>query len=96
MACGPVSGVVVLDFDGPVGIETLKQLRDEGKLPQTWTATTPRGGIHLYYAISNGCTIKNGVRVLPGMDIKAHGGYVLVPSAFKACRRHALLAGWFS
>jgi hypothetical protein len=102
MACGPVSGVIVLDFDGPEGLETLARLRNAGKLPETWEYTTPNGGVHLSYQYPNGHKITNGVRVMPGVDIRAIGGYVVVPSSFPDGRKWiiepnnppAKLPGW--
>ncbi len=72
---GAVSGLVVLDVD----------VRREGEkslighvLPITRTVRTPAGGLHYYYQIS-GDQVPSIPNVLPGCDLKADGGYVLVP-----------------
>jgi len=76
LATGEVSGVAVIDVDikkGAKGRESLGQLKG---LPPTLTVTTPSGGWHLYYLHpEGGLRSKNGI--LPGIDLKADGGYVL-------------------
>jgi hypothetical protein len=82
LVTGEISGIVVLDFDGPVGITALSRLRSEGKLPATWKALTPRGGVHLFYAYPGPNKLKNAKRLLDGMDVKADRGYVIIPSEY--------------
>lgn len=76
LATGKASGVACLDIDvknGAKGRESLALLKG---LPPTLTVTTPSGGWHLYYAYpEDGLRSKNGI--LPGIDLKADGGYVL-------------------
>lgn len=73
IALGP-SGLVVLDVDPRNGgNESYQQIRDQ--LPATGAVQTGGGGLHLYY---------EGIRRtqpnrLPGIDIKASGGYVVAP-----------------
>lgn len=73
---GAASGVACLDIDvknGAKGRESLALLKG---LPPTLTVTTPSGGWHLYYLYpEGGLRSKNGT--LPGIDLKADGGYVL-------------------
>jgi hypothetical protein len=82
---GRVSGIVVLDFD-VVGLsESLDEWEtwmdaDWRPPADTLVASTPSGGRHFYYAFPrNVTTIRSRNRVLPGLDIKADGGYVVVP-----------------
>jgi len=50
IATGSVSGVIVIDVDPPEGESSLNRLVGEGHaLPETLTARTGSGGIHLYY-----------------------------------------------
>lgn len=78
---GQVSGVVVLDVDGPEGAEAVK-----GKhLPLTWAVRTGKG-IH-YYFKHPGFPVQNGVRVLPGVDVRGDGGYVVAPGSGHASGR---------
>ena len=45
-------------------------------LPHTYTVTTPRGGLHLYY---EGSLPTTASRLAPNIDTRGVGGYVLVP-----------------
>jgi DNA-binding CsgD family transcriptional regulator len=72
---GQVVGIVVLDVDGPEGAEAVK-----GKhLPLTWAVSTGKG-TH-YYFLHPGFPVGNGVRVLPGVDIRGDGGYAVAPGS---------------
>jgi putative DNA primase/helicase len=71
---GPVSGVLVLDVDGPEGEE---ELRKQGH-PVTPMVRTASGGLHLYFRHPEQL-VRTGIRVAPGLDVKAAGGYVVAP-----------------
>jgi putative DNA primase/helicase len=75
---GAVSGLVVLDVDGPEGIETIKQKH----LPITPCASTGKG-FH-YYFKHPGFEIRNFVRKAPGLDLRGDGGYVIAPPSIHA------------
>lgn len=84
VATGSMSrGLVVIDLDvdeakGEDGLETLHDWeRVHGELPETVTAITGSGGMHLYYACNTpiGCSVDND----KGVDIRGDGGYVVVP-----------------
>src|SRR6267378_789852 len=86
MPTGTVSGIVVLDIDirsdqGKHGDETLRALEAaNAALPETVTVITPSGGQHLWFRLPAGIKIKSGTEKLGnGLDIKAEGGYVVVP-----------------
>ena len=80
IATGLLSGVVVVDVDvknGAKGRESLASLKG---LEPTLTATTPSGGWHLYYLCpERGIRSRNAM--LPGIDFKADGGYVVAPGS---------------
>ncbi|MCK5021427.1 MAG: bifunctional DNA primase/polymerase [Candidatus Peribacteraceae bacterium] len=77
IATGTASGIVVLDVDGPAGCDSLKLLEEEfGTLPETYKVHTPSGGDHYYFKAPLE-PLKNRVRMLPGLDFRADGGYVL-------------------
>jgi putative DNA primase/helicase len=78
---GAVSGLVVLDVDGPEGIETIKQKH----LPPTPCASTGNG-FH-YYFKHPGFEIRNFVRKAPGLDLRGDGGYVVCPPSIHASGR---------
>jgi Bifunctional DNA primase/polymerase, N-terminal/Primase C terminal 1 (PriCT-1) len=71
---GPVSGVLVLDVDGPEGEA---ELRKHGH-PVTPMARTAGGGLHLYFKHPQQ-HVRTGIRVASGLDVKASGGYVVAP-----------------
>ena len=71
---GPVSGVLVLDVDGPEGEA---ELQKHGH-PATPMVRTGGGGMHLYFKHPEH-HVRTGIRVAPGLDVKAFGGYVVAP-----------------
>ena len=76
-ATGMVSGLIVIDLDvkeGAKGMESVKILR--GLLP-TLMAKTPTGGYHYFYALSR--PLRGTTGLLPGIDVKADGGYIVLP-----------------
>ncbi|CAN5633336.1 hypothetical protein BH20ACT23_BH20ACT23_01980 [soil metagenome] len=86
LATGSASGVVVIDVDPPHGERSLKSLSDAGyELPQTLAVRTGSGGLHFYYAapdspLGNSAGRLPGIALeLPGVDLRADGGYVVVP-----------------
>ena len=86
---GTKSGVWVLDLDVPKkeggadGRETLEALqRAHGSLPDTFTVTTMHGGKHLYFTMpKDGQDVRNSVGILPGIDVRGSGGYVIAPGS---------------
>src|SRR5688572_3752005 len=90
---GAASGIIVLDFEGPEkdpeGLTTL----DRWESYTGWslpggglTARTPSGGVHVYLRHPGG-KVASRNRILPGCDLKADGGYVVVPHANSPGRR---------
>jgi putative DNA primase/helicase len=71
---GRVSGLLVLDVDGPKGEAVLK----EHGHPPTPMVRTPSGGLHLYFRHPQE-DIKTAIRIAPELDVKAAGGYVVAP-----------------
>jgi len=72
VATGQRSGIFVLDVDDLAGLEHLDNL------PKTLTARTGSGGLH-YVFQHPGIEIRNRARVVPGIDVRADGGYVVAP-----------------
>jgi len=77
IVCGAVSGLVVIDVDGPDGEETLEALEaDIGPLPETVEALTGKGR-HLYFN-HPGVEIRPSAGVLgSALDVRGDGGYVV-------------------
>jgi Bifunctional DNA primase/polymerase, N-terminal/Primase C terminal 1 (PriCT-1) len=71
---GPVSGILVLDVDGPEGEDEVKK---HGH-PITPMVRTASGGLHLYFRHPE-VEVRTGIRVAAGLDVKASGGYVVAP-----------------
>src|SRR5918994_3379222 len=71
---GGLSGVLVLDVDGPEGEA---ELQKHGH-PVTPMVRTARGGLHLYFRHPDH-HVRTGIRVASGLDVKASGGYVVAP-----------------
>jgi hypothetical protein len=64
----------VIDVDGPAGVESLGLMRQDGLIPEViGRATTPRG-YHLYI---NPTGDGNTTALLPGVDYRGVGGYVI-------------------
>lgn len=73
--------VDVVDVDGPVGVRSWLTVED---VPTIYgKVSTPRpGGSHLYIAANPARA--NKAALLPGVDIRASGGYVVAPPSVNA------------
>jgi len=78
--CGEISGVIVLDIDGPEGE---KYAKDRG-LPESPTASTGKGR-HVYLN-HPGYKVGNFARKVPGLDLRGDGGYVVAPESWHSGR----------
>jgi len=74
IVCGRVSGIWVLDVDGPEGIKSVKDAGIE--VPDTYTIKTPHGW-HFYFRYDPAVATGNGK--LPNVDVKSDGSYVVAP-----------------
>lgn len=79
-ACGPASGIWILDIDipdGPANLESL--IKDNGPLPETMEQTTGSGGKQFFFNY-NGTKIKNSAgKIGKDLDVRGFGGYCLLP-----------------
>lgn len=76
IATGPVSGIFVLDVDGPMGEASLAQFP---ALPETLTSTTGRGR-HLFFRYPDGLKVfTRSSKMASGLDVRGEGGYVVGP-----------------
>lgn len=76
LVTGASSRVVVVDVDGPHGMAALEQ---HGALPATLSALSGRpGGRHFYFK-HPGSPVASRAGVLPGVDVRADGGLVVLP-----------------
>jgi hypothetical protein len=76
IVCGEVSGIVVLDIDSGADLKRVKEIcgRDTQDIP---LVITPNNGYHLYFMYSD--DIGNARNVLPNVDVRGNGGYVIAP-----------------
>jgi hypothetical protein len=83
VATGPDSGVFVLDVDGESGRASLAALEAQhGPLPVTLVSLTGRsdGGEHRWFNYPANREIRGSAGKLgEGLDVRATGGYVIVP-----------------
>lgn len=79
MPTGSRSGVDVIDADGSLGRDSLLSLElDNAALPDSWRVTTPRG-THYYFKHCG--RLRTGAGMLPGIDVRADGGFVVLPGS---------------
>jgi hypothetical protein len=80
VACGPKSGIWVLDVDLPDGPSSLEAIEAKhGKLPATLMQQTGSGGTQ-YFWKWNGTEIRNsGSKIAKNIDVRGNGGYVVLP-----------------
>jgi putative DNA primase/helicase len=88
IATGRRSGILVLDVDGDVGKESLKELQAEhGCLPKTVTVKTGKGR-HRYFLCGDDW-VKNSVGKLgKGIDVRGDSGYVVAPGSIHVSGTH--------
>lgn len=97
-------GLVVIDAEAksnrpdlPTGLEVLDDWETwtQGtSLPQTHVVRTGSGGLHLWLAVDPNLRVKSRNRILPNVDVKADGGYVLAaPSAHISGGRYEVVGG---
>lgn len=78
IVCGPLSGICVLDIDGQEGRDSLSS---EGKALSDWMTPkvqTPKGW-HYFFKYSP--DVETGIGIMPGIDIRSKGSYVVGPGS---------------
>jgi len=77
LCTGEISGLFVVDCDSEDGYLKIQEvLPDSILIPM---ARTPRGGWHLYFLFSKGMRETTRAAVIPGVDIRGEGGYIVAP-----------------
>ena len=79
LVTGEISGLVVVDVDVKNGAQGMASLDSIQNMTPTLTVQTPSGGLHFYYLAPG--TVRCRTGLLPGIDIKADGGYVVAPGS---------------
>lgn len=80
---GRISNIVVVDVehDSPYKLDQLLK-----KYPTSLISKTGSGGYHLFYQYpQNRGRIANRVRMLEGVDLRADGGFIVLPPTVHAC-----------
>lgn len=78
---GEISGVFVVDCDSQEAYEKIQAMLPECFL--TAIVKTPRG-YHLYFAYASEKSISNAAGLMPGVDVRAQGGYIIAPGSVNA------------
>ena len=90
---GRLSGLLVLDIDPRSGGDD--SLAELPKLPPTVTVLTGGGGEHYWFRYPQDSNLTIGAGVLPGIDWRGQGGYVVAPPSLHASgRRYEWEAGY--
>ena len=83
---GEANGFFVVDLDcghaeGVDGMKSFKKYCDEHgyEIPETLVAQTAGGGLHFYFKMPEGRDIRNAAGILPGVDVRGNGGFIIVP-----------------
>ena len=74
---GGISGLLVIDCDTPEGYESIQELLPDSLIVPT--VRTPRGGWHLYFLFPKDCKLTVGAGIMPGVDFRGQGGFVIAP-----------------
>lgn len=75
---GAISGIIVLDIDGPEGEDALTAITGRhGDLPPTWCSTTGKGRHYLFR--HPGGELKNMAHRQLSIDVRGDGGYIVAP-----------------
>lgn len=89
---GIVSGIVVLDIDKKNnGYDSFKTLQNQyGFSSLTRKCLSGGGGFHLYFK-HPGLNLKNKAGILPGIDFRGDGGYIVAPPSM---HKSGKIYGW--
>lgn len=90
----PTAGLVVIDVDGPENTWLVDQPERLLELASGSVAVTPRGGRHYYFHQPAGCAIRCQTgQLAPQVDVRAEGGYVLVPPSIVGGKAYRWVEG---
>lgn len=85
IATGTDSGMLVVDVDMKSGgLDSLRTWEKTYGSLDALRSNTGGGGQHLFFNYPQGFLIKNRVSLVPGIDIRSDGGYVVVPPSVHA------------
>ena len=91
LVTGKENNLLVIDIDVKGnGYQSLNDLENiVGQLRGGIEVITGSGGLHIYLKYPENTLVKCSTRVLPGIDIRGEGGYVIAPpSLHESMRRY--------
>jgi hypothetical protein len=92
VATGRISGIVVVDVDGPPGEQTLLALADEGIVIDSPLQSLTGRGRHMIFKYDKGMKCSIG-KLGPGLDVRADGGsFTVPPSVHHSGKRYEWVA----
>jgi len=74
---GEITNIYAIDCDTEDAYQKIQEFAPDSFL--TPTVTTPRGGKHLWVKCSNGKCITTASGVMPSVDTRGEGGYIIAP-----------------
>lgn len=77
IACGPISNILLLDFDFAKHPEA-REFYENNNFPRTWVEQTRSGGLHIYFKWCdelNQLQTNTTSKFWKGVDTKGYGGY---------------------
>jgi hypothetical protein len=83
IATGRISGVMVVDVDGPEGERSLQTLAEEGVVIYSPLQSVTGRGRHMFFRYDKNTKSSVG-KLGPGLDIRADGGSCTVPPSLHA------------
>jgi putative DNA primase/helicase len=88
---GKISKLVVLDVDSE---EAFRKIKEQFEIPKTLITTTGKG-YHLYFCYDYQENLSNKTGIMPSVDIRAEGGYVVAPpSIHQTGRQYEFMENW--
>jgi hypothetical protein len=89
--CGK-SGIAALDIDDIAQVPVVRELRG-GQLFRDWCQRTQSGGYHYLYRNTSGVRNSAGA-LLPGVDVRGEGGYIVAYAPLNEWTDTQQLQGW--
>jgi len=74
---GHLSGLCAVDCDSDAAYNTVQSLLPDSYV--TPIVISPRGGRHIWFHCSNGNMLPQGQAILPSVDVRGVGGYIIAP-----------------
>ncbi|MCK9601730.1 MAG: bifunctional DNA primase/polymerase, partial [Sphaerochaeta sp.] len=93
LACG-ASGIVAIDLDVKRGIDGIGAYEALGIVADPLISQTPSGGLHLLFADPGGMIRNSAGKLAPGVDVRADGGYIVLPPSETAGGRYTAQGDW--